>query len=82
MTSRETIHVIYDGEWTIEYQGRQYGNYSSKEEAAATARCWAQNAAKQGHSVQVVLHSEQGPAFTLLNLDPPVGPLSSGRAVA
>jgi hypothetical protein len=82
MNKKETIHVLHDGDWMIEHQGQKYGNYPSKEEAAATARSWAENAAKQGYSVQVVVHDQKGPAFTLLNLDPPVGASSSGRAVA
>lgn len=73
MERRLHIHVIMENSWKLDVLGQKYGDYTSKEEAVSTARKWAENAAKQGHRVQVVIHSEQGPAFNLLVVEPPFG---------
>lgn len=70
METKEIVHVVFDERWTIQYRGQYYGQYTSKEDAAFTARQWAENAATQGHAVQVVIHSLNSPAFSLFNIDP------------
>ena len=74
MESRHILHVRFERQWSIEYGGRTYGPWPSKQEAVATARTWAENAAKQGHSVQVVIHEVSGPAFSLINIEAPFKP--------
>lgn len=79
--TRHLIHVRYDESWIIQFGSQVYGHYSSKDDAASTARTWAENAAKQGHLVQVVIHSISSPAFSLFNVDPPRVP-SDERSAA
>ena len=67
---KEIVHVVFDEGWTIQYRGEYYGRYSCKEDAASVARKWAENAAAQGHAVQVVIHSLNSPAFSLFNIEP------------
>lgn len=71
MEQRLHIHVVMENSWTLNFLGQKYGDYTSKEEAVSIARKWAKNAASQGHRVQVVIHSEEGPAFHLLVVEPP-----------
>src|SRR5919106_1288574 len=71
MEQRLPIHVVMENSWKLDFLGQKYGDYTSKEEAVSIARKWAENAARQGHRVQVVIHSEQGPAFNLLIVEPP-----------
>jgi hypothetical protein len=70
METRDLIHVRYDKRWTIQYGSQLYDQYSCKEDATSIAKTWAENAAKQGHAVQVVIHSADSPAFSLFNVDP------------
>jgi hypothetical protein len=72
MERKHVIHVQFDRHWTVTYDGQSYGPYECKDDAVALARTWAENAAKQGHSVQVVVHEADGPAFNLLNVEPPL----------
>jgi hypothetical protein len=69
--SKHTIHVrLFHERWVIEFQGIEYGQYCSKAVATSTAQLWAQNAAKHGHFVQIVIHSHEGPAFNLVIVRP------------
>jgi hypothetical protein len=52
----EVLEVIFSGNWKIVLEDREFGPYSSEEEAIQTAQIWAANAGKQGHSVSVVIH--------------------------
>ena len=53
----EVLEVIFHSGWKVALEGREFGPYSSEEEAVETAKSWAENAGKQGHTVSVLIRS-------------------------
>ncbi len=51
----EVLEILFNRTWKIALKDREFGPYSTEEEAVRTARTWAANAEKQGHSVTIVI---------------------------
>jgi len=55
MRAGHVLEVIFNGTWKIAAEDREFGPYSTEEEAVETARTWAEHAEKEGHRLSVVI---------------------------
>ena len=51
----DILEIIFKGTWRIVQAGKEFGPYLSEQEAVETARRWAEDAAREGQRLSVVI---------------------------